>query len=128
VQATKDIENIEDITLLVNTFYGKIREDDLLKDIFNNVIQDRWPEHLEKMYRFWQTILLDEFTYSGAPFPPHASLPVTAIHFERWVKIFNEVVDGFFAGERAERAKWQGNRMAEIFLSKINYLQYQNSI
>ncbi|MCC7533557.1 MAG: group III truncated hemoglobin [Bacteroidia bacterium] len=128
MQATKDIENIEDIKLLVNTFYGKIREDDLLKDIFNNVIQDRWPEHLEKMYRFWQTILLDEFTYSGAPFPPHASLPVTAIHFERWVKIFNEVVDGFFAGERAERAKWQGNRMAEIFLSKINYLQYQNSI
>lgn len=47
-QTKKDIQSLEDITLLVDTFYGRIREDDLLKDIFNNVIEDRWPQHLEK--------------------------------------------------------------------------------
>lgn len=47
-----DIKNLKDIKLLVDTFYGKVREDDKLKDIFNKVIQDQWPEHLEKLYRF----------------------------------------------------------------------------
>lgn len=66
----KDITKLEDIKLLVDTFYGKVREDEKLQDIFNNVIQDRWPEHLEKLYRFWQTVLLEKHTYHGSPFLP----------------------------------------------------------
>lgn len=120
-----DIENIDDIKLLVDSFYAKVREDALLKSIFNNVIQDRWPSHLEKMYRFWQTVLLEEHTYYGSPFVPHAKLPVDKEHFDRWLKLFNETVDTFFTGEKAERAKWQGERMAEMFLSKIQY--YRNN-
>ena len=59
----RDIDAIEDIKLMVDSFYGKVREDAMLSFIFNDRIQDRWPEHLEKMYRFWQTVLLDEHTY-----------------------------------------------------------------
>lgn len=122
----QDIDTIEDIKLLVDTFYGRIREDDLLKDIFNGVIQDRWPEHLEKMYRFWQTVLMDEHTYFGSPFVPHAELPVDKEHFDRWIGLFGETVDELFEGERAERAKWQGDRMAKMFLSKIRYYRDNN--
>lgn len=121
----KNISNLDDIKLLVDSFYDKIREDNLLKDIFNNVIQDHWPEHLEKMYRFWQTILLGEHTYFGSPFVPHAELPVEKQHFDRWMKLFVETVDTYFVGEKAERAKWQGDRMAEMFLNKIGY--YRNN-
>lgn len=121
----KEIESIEDVRLLVDQFYGKVQQDDLLKDVFNDVIQDRWPEHLEKMYRFWQTVLLDEHTYFGAPFPPHAFLPVAQEHFERWIKLFSETVDYYYYGERADRAKWQGERMAEMFQVKMQ--RYTNS-
>lgn len=117
----QDIKDIKDVQLLVDTFYGKIREDELLKDIFNSRIQDRWPVHLEKMYRFWQTVLLEEHTYHGSPFVPHADLPVELAHFTQWLKIFNQTVDDLFEGERAEKAKWQGERMAIMFNSKINY-------
>ncbi len=120
-----DIKNLTDIKLLVNTFYDKIRSDELLKDIFNNKIEGRWPEHLEKMYRFWQTVLLEEHTYHGSPFIPHAKLPVELEHFERWIGIFYSTVDELFVGEKAERAKWQGQRMAEMFHSKIEY--YKNN-
>lgn len=120
-----DIISINDIELLVNTFYDKIREDEILKDIFNNKIQDRWPQHLEKMYTFWQTILLEEHTYYGSLFVPHAELPVNVEHFERWLQLFFKTVDGLFEGEKAERAKWQGQRMAEIFHSKIQF--YKNN-
>lgn len=120
-----DINNMEDIQHLVDTFYSKIRKDKLLKGIFEGVIQDRWPEHLEKMYRFWQTVLLDAHTYQGSPFAPHVHLPVEKKHFDRWVQLFFETVNSNFSGERADRAKWQGERMAEMFYIKINY--YNNS-
>ena len=121
MEKRKDIADLDDIKLLVDNFYDKIREDDLLKDIFNGIIQDRWPEHLEKMYRFWQTVLLDDHTYFGSPFVPHAGLPVEKLHFDRWMELFSETVDTYFVGEKADRAKRQGNRMSEIFLFKINY-------
>lgn len=120
----KDIIDIEDIKILVNIFYGKVRRDDLLADIFNGVIQDRWDEHLEKMYRFWQTVLLKEHTYYGSPFSPHSKLPVSASHFDRWKALFFETVDGHFSGEKANEAKWRAEKMAEMFQMKINY--YQN--
>ncbi|SEG35710.1 group III truncated hemoglobin [Algoriphagus boritolerans] len=78
-----DILDLSDIRVLGDTFYGKVRKDALLKDIFEDVIQERWPEHLEKMYRFWQTVLLDQHTYQGSPFVPHAHLPVEKAHFKR---------------------------------------------
>lgn len=127
MEAFRDIKDLSDIQLLVDNFYDKVRADDLLKDIFDNVIQDRWVKHLDKMYRFWQTVLLDEHTYHGSPFPPHAQLPVSQQHFERWLKLFYETVDSLFAGAKADRMKWQGERMAEMFHSKIEYYK-QNTV
>lgn len=124
----KDIATLEDIKLLVNRFYDNVRKDELLADIFNNKIEDRWPKHLEKMYCFWQTVLLEEHTYYGSPFLPHAKLPIDAEHFERWLKLFYETVDSLFEGEKAARAKWQGQRMAEMFQSKIEYYRNHPSI
>ncbi len=121
----KEIINIEDIKLLVNTFYDKVREDELLSDIFNNVIKDRWPQHLEKMYKFWQTILLEEHTYYGSPFLPHANLPVSRTHFNRWLELFFATIDELFEGKKAEEARWRANKMAEMFQLKI--ASYKNS-
>ncbi|MCB9186465.1 MAG: group III truncated hemoglobin [Flavobacteriales bacterium] len=121
----KDIADIEDIKLLVNRFYDSVREDELLGPIFNDVIKDRWPEHLEKMYRFWQTVLLEEHTYHGSPFPPHAKLPVEKPHFERWINLFFATIDNHFDGELASEAKWRAQKMAEMFNYKIDY--YRNS-
>ncbi|WP_447640578.1 MULTISPECIES: group III truncated hemoglobin [Chitinophagaceae] len=117
----KQILSLEDIKNLVGTFYGKVREDTLIGPIFDDRIQNRWPEHLEKMYRFWQTVLLEAHTYFGSPFPPHASLPVAWEHFERWLQLFSATVDELFTGEKANEAKWRANKMAEMFNYKIQY-------
>jgi len=119
----KEITDIQDIRFLVDTFYGKIRKDNLLAEIFETVIQDQWPEHLETMYTFWQTILLNERTYYGSPFPPHANLPVEIEHFQRWIKLFHETLNEHFQGELAEEAKWRSERMAEMFLQRIRYFK-----
>ncbi|MDR0230216.1 MAG: group III truncated hemoglobin [Flavobacteriaceae bacterium] len=119
----KDIQTLEDIVLLVDTFYGRVQQNELIGPIFNEKLEGRWPEHLQKMYQFWQTVLLEEFTYKGRPFPPHAQLPVEALHFETWKGIFNATVDEFFEGPIAEEAKWRGDRMGKMFLSKIEYFR-----
>ncbi len=125
--ATADISNLEDIQLLVNTFYSRVRENELLGPIFNDILKDRWTEHLEKMYRFWQTILLEVPTYSGSPFPPHAKLPVSQLHFDTWLKLWHGTLDEFFVGEKADEAKWRGARMAEMFMFKIDYYRNNNA-
>lgn len=118
---TREIISLDDIKKLVNAFYEKVRRNDLIGPIFEERIHDRWPQHLEKMYTFWQTVLLDEHTYFGSPFPPHANLPVSHQHFEKWLEIFTETVDELFTGEIANEAKWRAAKMAEMFESKIGY-------
>ena len=120
---TKEIISLDDIKKLVDTFYGKVRKDELIGPIFNERIQDRWQQHLEKMYTFWQTILLEERTYFGAPFPPHANLPISHNHFKRWMELFTQTVDDLFTGAIAEDAKWRAGKMAELFESKIEYFK-----
>lgn len=122
----KDIENIEDIKVLVDTFYGRVQEDEFIGPIFNSKLEGRWPEHIEKMYAFWETILLEEYTYRGKPFPPHAQLPVEAVHFEAWKVLFNATVDELYEGKIADEAKWRAERMAAMFLSKIQYFREAN--
>jgi hemoglobin len=117
----KEIISLEDIKKLVDTFYEKVRKDELIGPIFNERIQNRWTQHLEKMYTFWQTVLLGEHTYFGTPFPPHAGLPISYIHFEKWMELFVQTVDELFIGEIAEDAKWRAGKMAELFESKIKY-------
>jgi hemoglobin len=120
-----DILALDDVKLLVDTFYDKVREDQLIGPIFNERIQNRWPEHLAKMYTFWQTVLLGEHTYYGSPFPPHAQLPVEKEHFERWLSLFSETLYELFSGEIADEAMWRANKMAVMFQYKIEH--YKNN-
>ena len=115
----RDIQQLEDVRLLVDAFYTKIRKDDLLGPIFDEVIQDRWPGHLNKMYTFWQTVLLDDHTYYGNPFMPHIHLPVEKVHFDRWIELFHQTLEEHFEGVKAEEAKWRAVKMAEMFQLKI---------
>lgn len=117
---SKEITTLDDVKLLVDTFYTKVRQDDLLKDVFNNRIEeDKWPFHLDKMYTFWQTILLGEHTYYGSPFAPHVGLPVQAEHFGRWLQLFSESIDELFVGIKATEAKLRATKMAEMFQYKL---------
>lgn len=124
--SVNDITSLDDIKLFVDAFYTQVQQDQLIGPIFNSVIQDRWPVHLEKMYGFWQTVLLNERAYSGSPFPPHAKLPIEKQHFDRWLELFNSTIDINFKGDKAGEAKWRAAKMAEMFRYKIDYLNKQN--
>lgn len=123
----QDIRSIDDIKLLVDRFYTAVRQDPVIGPVFEGVIGDQWPVHLDKMYRFWQTILLEEHSYYGAPFPPHARLPIDDRHFGIWLRLWKQTIDGHFSGAIAEEAKWRSDKMAAMFQMKLNYLRQQPS-
>ncbi|MBR9915580.1 MAG: group III truncated hemoglobin [Algicola sp.] len=118
-----DIESIEDIKILVDVFYEKVRSDDMLSPIFEDRINGKWQDHLEKMYRFWETVLLGMHSYVGSPFIPHANLPINERHFQRWIFLFNQTLDQNFKGKYADKARWQGEKMAEMFKAKLDHIR-----
>ncbi len=123
----REIYSLEDIKFLVDKFYQKVKENELLGPVFTTVIQNKWPQHLEKTYRFWETVLLEKQTYKGGPFSPHAKLPVHQQHFDTWLDIWKQTINEHFKGAIAEEAKWRANKMAEMFISKIAYYRDNNS-
>jgi hemoglobin len=120
-----DILTSQGIKLLVDDFYEKVRQNEALSTVFNNAIGDNWPKHLEKMYSFWETVLLDQPSYTGSPFLNHAKLPIQKQHFDMWITLFNQTVDEHFEGEKANEAKWRAVRMSEMFQYKLDY--YKNN-
>ncbi|GAA4311237.1 hypothetical protein GCM10023143_20240 [Compostibacter hankyongensis] len=112
-----------DVRLLVDSFYDRARKDALLGPVFEAAIGDRWDRHLDIMYRFWQTILLEEHTYTGNPFSKHAPLPLEKPHFERWLSLFNQTTDELFEGPLADEAKNRAFKMGHIFQVKLDYFR-----
>lgn len=119
----QEIRNLDDIKLLVDTFYGKVRANPLLGPVFKGRIGDHWDVHLEKMYAFWQTVLFHDRAYQGSPFQPHLSLPIEKAHFEQWLKLFQQTIDENFEGQLAETALVRAHKMAEMFQYKLVHLK-----
>jgi hemoglobin len=114
-----DIAGLEDIKLMVDDFYDKVAKDELLAPIFNYRLSTYWGPHLEKMYTFWNAALFGVKGYTGNPFAKHATMPVDSEHFTRWLRLFNETVDTYFAGPMAEEAKARGLIMATTFQRRM---------
>lgn len=119
-----DIAHTDDIKLLVDTFYENIKQDTLLAPVFAQRIDaDKWPIHLEKMYRFWGTLLLQTQNYNGSPFDKHVGLGIGFPHFEQWVALFGKTVDVLFEGEVATLAKERANNIGLIFSHKLESMK-----
>ncbi len=77
------------IDRLVRTFYGKVRQDEILAPVFNQKITD-WEPHLVRMGGFWSSVALMSGVYHGRPMQKHLPLPVDARHFDRWLQLFRQ--------------------------------------
>lgn len=113
--ALSDIISEADVRLLVDRFYTRVQQDDLLSPIFNQIAKVQWVHHLPTMYDFWSSLLLGTSRYRGRPFPKHLPLPIDSRHFRRWLSLFSETVDAHFAGPVADEAIRKAGNLATIF-------------
>lgn len=80
----------DDIDLVVEVFYSRAREDDLLGPVFMRHVDD-WPAHFAKLKAFWSSVLNLSGRYDGSPMQAHADLgELLPAHFERWLELFAE--------------------------------------
>lgn len=120
----KDIAHSEDVKLLVNTFYDKVKNDNTLAPVFSHV---NWNNHLPIMYSFWGSMLLGEGTYRGYPLQRHLHLRIDSQHFVAWLKVWHETIGELFEGMIAEEAKMRGDAIARVFQLKMGITQPSNN-
>lgn len=113
------IINRDDVSLLVHTFYDKIRQHELLGPIFNgHISEEQWPAHLSKLTDFWESNLFGVRTFRGSPSKAHVNVDknlnhtISQNHFAQWLQLWFETINELFEGELADRAKEMARRMS----------------
>ncbi len=114
-----DIEKEDDIVLMVDSFYAKVNQDELLSYVFNDFSKVDWNIHLPKMYAFWNTLIFAKKDYKGNPFAQHIPLPIQKEHFSRWLALFEDNINELFEGQIAEATKSRAQMIARAFQSKL---------
>ncbi|MFG2834431.1 group III truncated hemoglobin [Streptomyces zaomyceticus] len=123
MRATRDISDRDDLDVLLRRFYTAAFADPLIGPFFTRIAGTDLEVHLPRITDFWERALLRTADYGRDAFAPHAALhatrPLTAAHFGRWVQLWQASVDGLHTGPRAERAKAQGERIALALLRRL---------
>ena len=118
-----DIENRADIENLINTFYDKVKVDDILGPVFNVQIPVNWEVHVPVMYQFWENAIFYTGGYTGNPMAVHEhihkKIGLKSAQFDRWIELFNQTTDELFEGEKANLAKQRALSIAKVMEHKI---------
>ncbi len=120
----KELKNRDDVQLLVETFYGKVRKDKILGPIFNSIITD-WESHLTLLTDFWETQLFLKRKYYGNPVTAHQEVDekmnhtITSEHFGLWLNLWFATIDELFEGETAWIAKNRAQKMSTMLFMQI---------
>ncbi len=124
----QDIQNRNDISLLVRSFYTKVRANETLGPFFNTTISD-WDAHFEQLTTFWETSLFMTKTlrhkYSGNPLEVHVEVDrqfdhrITELHFGIWLNLWYQTLDELFEGEVVNNAKRRARKMGTFMYLKL---------
>jgi len=111
--AKRSVIDVASIRLMVDDFYARVREDPELGPVFASRIDNRWPEHLDKMVDFWTTALLHERRYFGNPRGVHAAIAeLRSTHFDRWLALFDATLHALFVDDVAAAVLAKSQAMA----------------
>ena len=115
-----------EISVLVDTFYTKVRKDPEIGPIFNAIVGD-WPHHLATLKDFWSTVLLTSGRYKGQPLMTHLQLPLDPDHFERWLTLFAETAKEVLPPVIAQNVITKSERIAQNFKLGIAHQQSRDA-
>ncbi len=111
-----DIQHKDDVVKLVDEFYGRVLQDEVIKGFFADL---DFEHHKPRMVHFWSFVLLDEEGYTTNVFDKHVHMPLKGEHFERWMQLFDTTVDDLFVGEKADMAKLRAKTIGWTFKEKF---------
>jgi hemoglobin len=112
----------ESIAALVDRFYTRVRQDEVLGPIFAEKIGDDWEPHLKTMRAFWSSLMLASGRYKGNPMIKHLMLVprIGSEHFERWLGLWKQTAAELFPEATAEVFVRKAKSIAERMLESID--------
>ncbi|WP_293573324.1 group III truncated hemoglobin [Phaeobacter sp.] len=109
----------DSINRVVAVFYRQVRAHPVLGPVFAAHVED-WPEHEEKIARFWRNAILRERCYNGNPMRLHVSRPdVKPEHFLIWLGLFHEVLQSELGAQTARQWGALADRIGEGFRAGV---------
>ena len=118
-----DIQNQDDLYLLVAEFYKKLLTDDSISYIFTEVVKIHLEEHLPILVTFWSQAILGTGGYTNNLTQIHLDINVKEYLspelFKVWLNHFNNTVDEYFNGQKANQIKIQALNIATVMQIKI---------
>jgi hemoglobin len=98
---------------LVDTFYERVRKDQLLAPVFARV--GNWDEHLARLRAFWSSVVLMFGRYHGLPMQAHFPLSIEPRHFDRWLALFEQTTGDVCPPAAAATFMEKARRIADSF-------------
>jgi hemoglobin len=104
----------QQIDLLVERFYDRVRRDPLIGPLFEEAVDD-WDAHLKRLKAFWSSVMLTSGRYKGNPLAAHVrhERSIRPEFFARWLEIWAETTEEVVGGAAAERFRLKAGRIAE---------------
>lgn len=104
----------KDLETVVDTFYARVREDELIGPVFNGAIHD-WPQHLQSLAAFWSSVMLTSGRYKGQPMAAHLKHreAITPEMFQRWLQLWRETTNALLPPDHASAMQAKADRIAE---------------
>lgn len=105
----------EEIARVLTRFYARVRTHPELGPVFAAHVTD-WPEHEEKIGRFWRNAILHERNYDGFPQRVHLQTPeIKEGHFALWLGLFDETLNAELTPDTATKWSALAHRIGAAF-------------
>src|SRR5579875_3424359 len=100
----RDIENRADLVNMLQAFYKKAFQDELIQHFFLEVVPLDLEHHIPLIADFWESVLFNTHNYRRNVMQLHLDMnqlsPIRKEHLDRWVQLFTATIDDFFEGPR----------------------------
>jgi len=119
-----DIQSINDIRQVVDTFYDKAIIDEQIGHFFTQVMKIHLSEHLPIIYSFWDSVLFGSASYRGNVMRKHLELnrisPISDLHLDRWLQLWTITVQELYDGVKTEEMLQRARDIKALMSHKIN--------
>ncbi len=119
----KDITSRRDIEFLLKAFYSQALKDPLIGVFFTEIAKIDLKTHLPRITDFWEQQLFRKGSYKENVLQIHKDLShkkkLEKIHHDTWLSLFNNTVDTYFKGEKANLIKTRALSIATVMQIKL---------
>ena len=114
----RDVEGRDDLHQILRDFYELLMYDEKFRD------QQVLTQHLHDLVEFWDGALFYSGNYGKNVMDIHRKIhltrPISNLHVDSWINLFEAAVDSNFTGEVADTLKNRARSIATVMKIKFS--------